>query len=93
MNKTKLMCLLILLLVAIQPASSADKDIALVLKTLGDVELSVPGRSNWLEAKRGQTVQIAGFVIGPEGTNFVVIQHAGAGIGLQRVTLPLHRNA
>jgi hypothetical protein len=52
--KMKLICALLLLLMVSQISFAADnKDVALVLKTLGDVELNVPGRNNWLEAKRG----------------------------------------
>jgi hypothetical protein len=30
-----------------------DKDVALVLKTAGDVELNAPGRTTWVKARRG----------------------------------------
>ncbi|MCZ6819013.1 MAG: hypothetical protein O7G31_05915, partial [Calditrichaeota bacterium] len=53
-RKTVQLFLLLFALTALLTMASADeKDIALVLKTVGKVELDAEGRSQWLPAKRG----------------------------------------
>ena len=53
-RKTVQLFLLVFALTALlAPASADEKDIALVLKTVGKVELDAEGRSQWLPAKRG----------------------------------------
>lgn len=49
----QLFLLLFALTALLAPASADEKDIALVLKTVGNVELGAEGRSQWLPAKRG----------------------------------------
>ncbi len=53
-RKTVQLFLLVFALTALlAPASADEKDIALVLKTVGNVELGAEARSQWLPAKRG----------------------------------------
>ena len=53
-RKTVQLFLLLFAMTALLTTASADeKDIALVLKTVGNVELDAEGRSQWLPAKRG----------------------------------------
>ena len=49
----QLFLLLFALTALLAPASADEKDIALVLKTVGNVELGAEARSQWLPAKRG----------------------------------------
>jgi ferric-dicitrate binding protein FerR (iron transport regulator) len=54
MKTTSLLCFCLLMLSVCRPVAAQDaKDVALVLKTSGKVDLSVPGRSTSVTAKRG----------------------------------------
>lgn len=56
MTKKLIICTLVVACCVGLPGDSRaanDKDVALVLKTLGDVELNAPGRTSWVKARRG----------------------------------------